>query len=154
MKAVSVEFDAKIQKAPNMDTFFIPLKIDVEKIFSKKRFKAKIWYDKVLYRGSVARYNGEYNLLINKSIREKLGKKPGELVHIKIAEDNDERSVEIPQAMLEFFRKEKALKSAFDNLAFTHQKEYAEWIRSAKRPETIETRLQKFKVMLASKMKK
>ena len=58
-----------------------------------------------------------------------------------------------PQVMLDFFKKEKELKSIFDKLAFTHRKEYAIWISSAKKEETLQNRLIKFKELLAKQKK-
>lgn len=153
-KRAFVEFTALIQKAENMDNTYIPVAFDVEEVFGKKRLKVKIWYDKVLYRGLLAKYNGEYKLMMNKEIREKVGKKAGEKVQVKIEEDTEERKVEIPKAITDFFIKEKDLKTAFDKLSYTHQKEYAIWLSSAKKEETLQNRLIKFKALLLAKSKK
>ena len=134
-----------------MDYTYIPVGFDVENTFGKKRLKVKIWYDNVLYRGVLAKYSGEYNLMINKEIREQIGKKAGDTVNVKIEEDVEERIVELPQIMLDFFKKEKSLKAVFDKLSYTHQKEYASWIGSAKKQETLQNRLLKFKELLLVK---
>lgn len=134
-----------------MDYTYIPVGFDVENTFGKKRLKVKIWYDNVLYRGVLAKYSGEYNLMINKEIREQIGKKAGDTVSVKIEEDVEERIVELPQIMLDFFKKEKTLKAVFDKLSYTHQKEYASWIGSAKKQETLQKRLLKFKELLLAK---
>ncbi|MFN8282923.1 MAG: YdeI/OmpD-associated family protein [Chitinophagales bacterium] len=153
-KRAIVEFSAVIHKSAVMDNTYVPVPFDVEKTFGKKRLKAKIWYDKVLYRGLLAKYAGEYNLMINKEIRAKIGKEAGDTVNIKIEEDTEERTLEIPEVMNNFFKKEKALKTIFDKLAYTHQKEFMVWISSAKREETLQNRLVKFKQMLLEKPKK
>jgi hypothetical protein len=153
-KSNAVEFKGIIRKATGMDAYFIPVEFDVEKEFGKKRLKAKIWYDKILYRGLLAKYNGSYNLMINKATREKLGKLPGQAVNVMIEEDTDARIAEIPAALEAFFQKEKGLRKYFDTLSYTHQKEYAEWIRSAKRFQTLESRLIKLKELLSAKLKK
>lgn len=153
-KPTQIEFTGVILKSEDMDNTYIPVEFDVEKTFGKKRLKVKIWYDKILYRGLLTKYAGEYNLMMNKEVREKVGKKAGDKVTIKIAEDTEERIVEIPKAMTDFFKKEKELKSVFDKLAFTHKKEYAIWIASAKKEETLQNRLIKFKELLMSKKKK
>lgn len=134
-----------------MDYTYIPVGFDVENTFGKKRLKVKIWYDNVLYRGVLAKYSGEYNLMINKEIREQIGKKAGDTVSVKIEEDVEERIVELPQIMLDFFKKDKTLKAVFDKLSYTHQKEYASWIGSAKKQVTLQNRLLKFKELLLVK---
>ncbi len=153
-KPPQIEFTAVIRKAENMDNTYIPVEFDVEKTFGKKRLKIKIWYDKILYRGLLAKYRGEYNLMMNKEVREKVGKKAGDKVTVRIEEDIEERTVELSKAMTDFFKKEKELKAFFDKLAYTHKKEYAVWISSAKREETLQNRLIKFRELLLSKVKK
>lgn len=151
---MTCQFKAEIVKDDNMDVFYIPLTIDVEKTFGKKRFKAKIWYNDILYRGLIAKYAGGYFLMINKTIRAQLNKKEGDIVNVKIEEDLEERIVELPTVLVDFFNRENLLKSVFDKLSYTHQKEYVQWITSAKREETLQNRLIKLKEMLQEKLKK
>ena len=42
----------------------------------------------------------------------------------------------------------------FDKMAFTHQKEYVLWLTSAKKEETLQNRLIKFKELLEQKNKR
>lgn len=148
-----VEFEATILKREGMDNYYIPVPFDVEAAFGKKRLKVKIWYDQVLYRGLLAKYEGAYKLMLNKEVRAKLGKQAGEQVKVKITEDKDERRVEVPKEMEEFLGKEKSLKELFDKLSYTHQKEYVTWIASAKKEETLQNRFAKFKALLLAKQK-
>ncbi len=150
----SIQFQAKIVKDKDMDVFYIPLDLDVEKTFGKKRFKAKIWYNDILYRGLIAKYAGGYFLMINKEIRAKLNKNPGDIIHVRIEEDLEERKVDLPEILINFFTNEVQLKTVFDKLSFTHQKEYVTWFTSAKREQTLNSRLQKLKELLTNKSKK
>lgn len=147
----SVSFTTVIQKDEKMDVTFIDIDFDVEKTFGKKRLKVKVWYDKVLYRGLLTKYRGTYFLIINKEIRAKLGKEAGDSVNVKIEEDTEERTVELPTILLDFFKKEKKLKAVFDKLSYSHHREYINWLTSAKKEETLQNRLAKFKEMLHSK---
>ena len=151
---MTVQFKAKIVKDEKMDVFYIPLELDVEKTFGKKRFKAKIWYNDVLYRGLIAKYDGGYFLMINKAIRAQLNEKAGDIVNVKIEQVLEERIVELPTVLVDFFNRENLLKSVFDKLSYTHQKEYVQWITSAKREETLQNRMIKLKEMLEEKLKK
>jgi hypothetical protein len=146
-----VSFTTIIQKDEKMDVTFIDIDFDVEKTFGKKRLKVKVWYDKVLYRGLLTKYKGVYHLIINKEIRAKLGKEAGDTVNVKIEEDTDERTVELPTLLLDFFKKEKELKAVFDKMSYTHQKEYVVWLTSAKKEATLQNRLLKFKELLLTK---
>lgn len=146
-----VSFTTIIQKDEKMDVTFIDIHFDVEKTFGKKRLKVKTWYDDVLYRGLLTKYNGRYFMIINKEIRAKLGKEVGDSVNVRIEEDLEERTIEIPKILHDFFKNEKNLKPIFDKLSYTHKKEYVIWITSAKKEETLQNRLLKFKELLLTK---
>lgn len=150
-KPIQVKFTTVIQKDAKMDVTFIDIDFDVEKVFGKKRLKVKAWYDKVLYRGLLTKYKGAYHMIINKEIRAQLGKKAGDTIKVKMEEDLDERSIELPHVMLDFFKKEKTLKTIFDKMSYTHHREYVGWISSAKKEETIQNRLRKFRELLQAK---
>lgn len=152
MNPKSISFTAPILKSDDMDVTYIDINFNVEEVFGKKRLKVKVWYDNVLYRGLLTKYAGSYFMMINKEIRAKIGKKVGDLVTVKIEEDLDERVVELPEILLNFFKKEKKLKTVFDKLSYTHQKEYVVWITSAKKEETLQNRLIKFKALLLEKL--
>lgn len=153
-KPVQVTFTSVIRKDAKMDVTYILIEFDVEKTFGKKRLKVKVWYDKVLYRGLLTKYNGVYHLIINQEIRAQLGKKAGDTIQVKIVEDLDERTVELPLVMLDFFAQEKELKAIFDKLSYTHQREYVSWLNGAKKEATLQNRLLKFKELLLAKTKK
>ncbi|HRH57809.1 MAG TPA: YdeI/OmpD-associated family protein [Chitinophagales bacterium] len=150
-KPIQVKFTTVIQKDAKMDVTFINIDFDVEKTFGKKRLKVKAWYDNVLYRGLLTKYSGAYHMIINKEIRAQLGKKAGDTIKVKIEEDLDERSIEMPKVMIDFFKNEKALKPVFDKMSHTHHREYVSWISSAKKEETIQNRLLKFRELLQAK---
>jgi hypothetical protein len=147
---IQVQFDAVILKQDHMDATYIPIEFDVEKTFGKKRLKVKVWFDDVLYRGLLAKYAGGYHLLINKTIRAQLGKDAGDSVRVLIQEDTEERILETPQLLKVFFRKEKGLKFIFDKMSYTHRKEYIDWLTGAKKEDTLQNRLIKFKELLSA----
>lgn len=150
---IQVQFDAVILKHDHMDATYIPVEFDVEKTFGKKRLKVKVWFDDVLYRGLLAKYAGGYHLLINKTIRAQLGKDAGDSVRVRILEDTEERILETPQLLEDLFRKEKELKFIFDKMSYTHRKEYIDWLTSAKKEDTLQNRLIKFKELLSAQKK-
>ena len=52
------------------------------------------------------------------------------------------RTIEVPSELQQLFNKNKPAAVFFDSLAFTHRREYVEWIVSAKRAETKTRRLE------------
>jgi len=122
---------------------------DVEKEFGTRgRVPVKATFDGVPYTGSMIKYGAPQHMLgILKSIREQIGKGPGDVVEVTVEKDEDERSVDVPREFEKLLRKEK-LWSVFDKLSYTHKKEYVRWITEAKREETRASRLAKSVEML------
>jgi hypothetical protein len=148
------EFSAVIQKMPDIDAAYIELPFIAKQIFGKKRVKVKVWYDGELYRGTLMRMGMECDWIgITQEIRKKIGKNPGDIVHVVIEEDKEERTITIPEDLAELFKMNKSESDYFHSLAFTHRKEYVNWILSSKREETRFARLEKTIDMLKRKKK-
>lgn len=56
--------------------------------------------------------------------------------------DFKNRSIEIPTELQQLFNTNKTAAEFFATLAFSHRREYVEWIMGAKKPETKERRLE------------
>ena len=56
--------------------------------------------------------------------------------------DYTKRTIEVPSELQQLFNKNKPAATFFESLAFTHRREYVEWIISAKRAETKARRLE------------
>lgn len=56
--------------------------------------------------------------------------------------DYKNRTIEVPNELQSLLNKNKSAASFFESLAFTHRREYVEWIISAKREETKARRLE------------
>jgi len=83
----------------------------------------------------------DHILIIRKYIREKLEKGVGDVVAITLQEDLAPRVVEVPSDFKKLLNKEKTVKAFFEKLAYTHQREYVNWIIEAKKPETRTRRM-------------
>lgn len=55
--------------------------------------------------------------------------------------DYEKRTVAVPDELQQLFSKNKKAATFFDSLAFTHRREYVEWIVGAKKEETKQKRL-------------
>lgn len=78
---------------------------------------------------------------ISKANRAALGIEIGDAVEAVVALDVAPREVDLPAALADALADDHAARSAYEKLAFTHQREFAEWVSSAKRPETRERRV-------------
>jgi bifunctional DNA-binding transcriptional regulator/antitoxin component of YhaV-PrlF toxin-antitoxin module len=94
------------------------------------------------FRTTVAVYGGRYYLGFNKDLRERAGITIGDQVEVTLELDDEERTVEVPPALAAALEAEPSAKATFDELSYTHRREYASWIADAKRDETRERRVE------------
>ena len=81
------EFDAVIQKVPDIDGAYVEFPYDVRKEFGKGRVKVHAQFDGCPYDGSLVRMGTPGHILgLRKDIRRKIGKQPGDRVHVKLWE--------------------------------------------------------------------
>ena len=147
------KFKAKIQAADRGGAYvFFPY--DVEKEFGTKgKVAVNVTFDGVPYKGSLFKYSYPQHILgILKSIREQIGKQPGDTVDLAIWKDEELRTVEIPADFRNRLKKESLL-PIFEKLSYTHRKEYCRWITEAKKEETRLRRLEKAVETLRNGMK-
>jgi hypothetical protein len=134
-------FEARIQEGRGGGAF-ITFPYDTEKEFGTKgRVPVKVTFNGVPETASLMRMGLPEHLVgVAKAIREKLGKKPGDLLDVVLWKDEEVRTVEVPPA-LQKAMKEEGLLAFFEKLSFTHRKEYCRWITEAKKEDTRDRRL-------------
>jgi hypothetical protein len=71
---------------------------------------------------------------------KKAAKPTGERVIFQYA-DSATKTIRLPEDLAKALKKNKKAAETFDKLAFSHRREYVEWIVTAKREETRETRI-------------
>jgi hypothetical protein len=81
-------------------------------------------------------------MVVNRATREAIGKNGGDTVEFDLERDERSRSadVEIPTELVTALEADPAAKAAFDALAPSHRREYAEHVAEAKRTETRQRR--------------
>ncbi|MCL2852110.1 MAG: DUF1905 domain-containing protein [Defluviitaleaceae bacterium] len=87
------EYDAAIQKAPDMDAAYVVFPFDIREVFGKGRVKVRATFDGEPYDGSIVNMGVKnadgsvcYIIGITKAIRAKIGKQPGDTVRVTIRE--------------------------------------------------------------------
>jgi len=147
------KFKAQLQAGRGGGAYvFFPY--DVEKEFGTKgKVPVQATFDGVPYKGSLFKYSYSQHVLgVLKSIREQIGKQPGDTVDLAIWKDEELRTVEIPADFRNRLKKESLL-PIFEKLSYTHRKEYCRWITEAKKEETRLRRLEKAVEMLRNGVK-
>ncbi len=147
------KFKATIQSAGSGGACVL-FPYDVEKEFGTRgQVPVRVSFDGVAYTGTMVKYGRpEHMLPILKAIREKIDKGPGDTVSVVVERDAAVRTVEVPAEFAKLMKKEGVL-AAFENLSYTHRKEYCRWIAEAKREETRANRLTRAIEMLKAGVK-
>jgi len=120
---------------------FIPVPFDPKPLFGKVRAPVRVTLNGYTYRSTIAAMGGTVCIPLRRSNREAAGLKGGETLDVQIALDKGERTVTPPLALVTAL---KAAPPAWDHwreLSFTHQREYAEAITEARKPETRARRI-------------
>jgi Domain of unknown function (DUF1905)/Bacteriocin-protection, YdeI or OmpD-Associated len=103
------------------------------------------------YRTTIQPMDGRHLLTFNKQLQAGANAKPGDTVSVVMERDTEERVVEVPAELAKAFRTAKEAKGLWDKLAYTHRKEFAQWISGGKQVETRERRAEKAVSMILTK---
>ncbi len=128
----------------SVDAAFISFPYDVQKLFGTRgQVKVKVTFDGYPYRGILSIMGGgKHAILVRKDVRQAIAKNIGDTVNVIVEQDLEERVVDLPTALHDLLKKNPKAKAFFDSLSFTNRKEYAVWIASAKKEETLLKRLE------------
>jgi hypothetical protein len=151
----SIEYDAVIVKSDERGSgAFVGFPFDLVETFGTKgQVKIKCEFDGISYRGSIVNMGAGPCIGILKAIREQLGKQAGDIVHVKLWKDEETRSVEMPADLEAALKNNPLTLEHFDKLSYSHKKEYLQWIESAKKIETRNSRIEKTIEMLGKGIK-
>ncbi len=128
---------------------YVTVPFDVEGTIGSKRPKIKATIDGEPYRGTLVRMGVScHMLLVLKEIRQKIGKSIGDEVEVEIEEDLEPRVVEVPPDLKAALDSDPEAQVFFNQLSYTHQREYVRWIEEAKRGQTRQRRIAKTIEML------
>lgn len=133
-----LEFSGVLHSDADSGGVYIEFPYDVQEIYGVRgQVKIKATFDGVVYRGSLAKMGHHCHcLLVRKDIQQQIDKKAGDTVAVTVQRDTEERIIEIPEDLAVAFAANPKAAAKFAPLAYTHRKEYVQWINDAKRPET------------------
>jgi hypothetical protein len=140
-----IKFDARLDPTgPKGAWCFLAAPFDVEKVFgTRARVPISGTINGFAFRSSLMPMRGKHVLCINRLMQQGARVKPGDTAHFVLQRDNKPRTVTVPALLKRALASEPKAKAVFDRLAFTHQKEFVEWVAAAKQPETTARRIDK-----------
>ncbi len=91
------EYDTVLREEPDDGGAYAAFPWDIRKEFGKGRVKVRAYFDGILYHGSIVNMGVKYEdgsvcyvIGVLKSIRKKLNKHDGDLIHVVIEADDRE----------------------------------------------------------------
>ena len=130
---------------------FIEVPFDVRAAFGKARPPVVVVINKHSYRSTIAVYGGRSYVPVRKSNRDAAGVQVGDLVEVSLAFDQEPRVVEVPPDLAKALKAHPGAGQSWAALSYSHQKEHAEAIAGAKKPETRAARVRKTLEMLGER---
>ena len=151
-KAPHVVFNGTVKRHGSAG--FIELPFDPKAVFGKVRAPVKVTLKGFTFRSRIVAMGGPACIGFGKSQREAAGLEGGETIEVRLDLDDQPRVVTPPADLV------KALKAAppawdrWRELSYTHQREHAEAVEEAKKPETRARRIAKAVDMVRAKKPK
>jgi hypothetical protein len=95
------------------------------------------------YRTTIAPMGGEFWIPVSAEQRDKAGVAAGDKLAVTVELDDAPRVVEVPDDLGAALGADRAATAFYETLSFTNQRQYVEWVTSAKKPETRADRIVK-----------
>jgi Domain of unknown function (DUF1905)/Bacteriocin-protection, YdeI or OmpD-Associated len=133
---------------------FVPVPFDPKAVFGKVRAPVKVTINGYTYRSTIASMGGTVCIPLRKSNREAAGLEGGETVDVKIALDTEKREIKPPKDLIKALKASPPAWDRWQELSFTHQKEYADAIEEARKPETRAHRIESAVRVIAARAAK
>jgi bifunctional DNA-binding transcriptional regulator/antitoxin component of YhaV-PrlF toxin-antitoxin module len=144
----AVRFTATLEDAGRGGGRWLVVPVDVREAFGEARPPVRGTVNGTPFRGRLAVYGGQTVLGLRREIREAAGIDVGDEVEVELERDDAPREVVVPAELEAVLAGDPQLRERYDALAFTHRREYAEWVGEAKRQTTRDARAQKAAQML------
>ena len=141
-------FTTKLEKADAGSIGLIEMPVDVREVFGKARPPITITIHDHTWRSTISVYGGKSFIGISKTNQAAAHVAPGDRVRIEVALDTAPRTVKPPPDLAKALKAHPRAKVAWDKLSFTHKREHAQALETAKKPETRARRLASTLAML------
>ncbi len=139
------EFCALLEKYPNSDATGITIPFDVKEAFgTRARVPVRGTINDAPFRSSIFPQAGQnHYMVVNRAMRESANVNAGEEIRVVMERDDEPRTITAPDDLLQALSAHPAARTRWENLNYSHQKEYVLAIENAKKPETRTRRIEK-----------
>jgi hypothetical protein len=126
----------------------VEIPFDVRATYGSARPKVCVTVNGVTLRTTVAVYGGRSYIGFRKEIRDAAGLEIGKTITVTIEADTAPRIVEVPTDLQRALARNAAARKTFESLSYSHRREHAQWVASAKKEETRARRVARVIEML------
>lgn len=149
-QADPLQFKTKlVSRGPGGAWTFLEVPFSVPELFGHKgQLPVRATINGFTFRSTLMPRAGVHILGIGKDILARANVAPGETVQVELALDSAPRTVEVPADFEAALREAPGEQKTFAALSFSRKKEYVDWITSAKKIETRQSRIEKAIAML------
>jgi len=130
---------------------FIPVTFDPKPVFGKVRAPVKVTLNGYTYRSTIADMGTGPCIPLRRSNREAAGLEGGEKLNVTLQLDEEKREVKPPAELARALKAAPPAWNRWRELSYSHQREYAESIEQAKKPETRARRIDGAVRMIAAR---
>ena len=143
--ATAKRFRVVLEKDENSEATGIKIPFDAQKVFgTRARVPVRGTINGFPFRSSIfPGGDGTHYMAVNKATREGAKAKGGDTISVVMERDDEPRVVTPPPDLASALKSNKIAREAWEKLSYTHQKEYANAIAEAKKPETRVRRVEK-----------
>ena len=134
-------FSAALEEANGVGGRFVRCPFEGRDVFGEARAPVVGTVNGHPFRSRLMVYGGQTYLGFTKAVREAAGLQDGARLRIVLERDVEAREVELPEALVRALDAEPTLRETFTRLAYSHRKEYVQWITEARREDTRERRV-------------
>jgi hypothetical protein len=120
---------------------FIPVPFDPKPVFGKVRAPVSVTLNGYTFRSTIAAMGGTVCIPLRKSNREAAGLEGTETLDVNLELDSEKREVKAPADLVKALQAAPPAWDRWQELSFSHQREYAEAVEDAKKPETRTRRI-------------
>lgn len=146
-------FTATLEESGRGGGHWVVVPFDAREAFGQARPPVRGTVNGTPIRSRLSVYGETTVLGLRREIREAAGIGLGDAVEVVLELDDAPREVQVPAELEAVLAGDAGLRAAFDALAFTHRREYAEWVGDAKRQPTRDARAAKAARMLRDGVK-
>lgn len=136
-----LRFHAVLQQEKDGPGIFFEPPVDVRAHFGCARPPVLVTLREHTYRSTPAVYGGRTYIVVSRANREAAGVQPGEELDVTLTEDDEPRTISVPEDLRAALAADAAARHGFEALSYSHQRDYVDWIEDAKRAQTRERRV-------------